>query len=68
MSHQDHFPQQLLHVAPLSARPQGNQPRCGWGTILGFAISFLVILGVTMAGVGLPTPLNLPPAQPSNQR
>ena len=68
MSHHDHFPQHLLDVAPLPARPLHNQPRRGWGTILGFVISFLVILGVTMAGVGLPTPLNLPPAQPSDQR
>jgi hypothetical protein len=68
MSHQDHFPQHLLDVAPLPARPLRNQPRRGWGTIFGFAISFLVILVVTMAGVGLPTPIKLPPAQPSDQR
>jgi hypothetical protein len=58
MSHQDHFPQHLLDVAPLPARPLRNQPRRGWGTIFGFAISFLVILGVTVAGVGLPTEIS----------
>jgi hypothetical protein len=70
MSHQDHsnHPHRLLDVAPLPSRSQHpHRARRGWGTILSFAITFAFILGLTLSGLGLPTPVN-PLTQTSDQR
>jgi hypothetical protein len=59
----------LLDVAPSPSRaPYQDHPRHGWGTIIGFALSFGVILAVTLAGVGLPSPINAPLVQEIVQR
>jgi hypothetical protein len=68
MPHLDHTPQRLLDVCPLPARPIPQQSRRGWGTILGFTMSFLFILGLTLAGLGLPSPLDPVLIQTSNHR
>jgi hypothetical protein len=62
--HYSSHPYRLLDVSPLPTRsPYQDQPRRGWGTIIGFALSFGMILAVTLAGVGLPSPINAPPVQ-----
>jgi hypothetical protein len=70
MSHQHHFnhPHRLLDVAPLpSQSPRNQHARRGWGTILGFAVTFAFILGLTLSGVGLPSPVT-PLIQTLDQR
>jgi hypothetical protein len=71
MSHQNHpnHPHRLLDVAPLPSRssPHHHRARRGWGTILSFAVTFAFILGLTLSGLGLPTPVN-PLTQTSDQR
>ena len=58
MIHQDHsYRERLVDLRPLPARPLHNQARRGWGTILGFAVTFAFILGVTLSGLGLPNPV-----------
>jgi hypothetical protein len=62
--HYSSYPQRLLDVSPLPSRtPYQDHPRRDWGTIIGFAFSFGMILAVTLAGVGLPSPINAPPIQ-----
>jgi hypothetical protein len=70
MSHQEHsiHPHRLLDVAPLPSRSQHHhRARRGSGTILSFAVTFAFVLGVTLSGLGLPTPVN-PLTQTSDQR
>jgi hypothetical protein len=69
MTEQDAYRVRLLDVAPQpSQAPYHDRPLRGWGTIIGFALSFGVILAVTLAGLGLPSPINAPPVQAIVQR
>jgi hypothetical protein len=71
MSQHDHFNHRhrLLDVAPLPSRsPHHHRARRGWGMILSFAVTFAFILGLTLSGLGLPTPLNTSPTQTTDQR
>jgi hypothetical protein len=70
MTHQDNtFRVRLLDVTSLPSRSAYHEhARRGWGTIIGFALSFGMILAVTLAGVGLPSPINAPPVQAIVQR
>jgi hypothetical protein len=70
MSHQHHFnhPHRLLDVAPLpSQSPHNQHAHRGWGTIFSFAVIFASILGLTLSGVGLPSPVT-PLTQTLDQR
>jgi hypothetical protein len=70
ISHQNHFKyrHQLLDVAPLPSRsPHRPHARRGWGTIISFAVTFAFILGLTLSGLGLPSPV-APLTQTSDQR
>jgi hypothetical protein len=67
-------PHRLIDVAPLPSRsPQRHRShrehhaRRGWGTIIAFAATFGFILALTLGGLGLPSPTNLP-TQTSNHR
>jgi hypothetical protein len=69
MSRQDYvnYPHALLDVELVPSRSphqhharHQNHARPGWGTIIGFALSFTVILSVTLGGLGMPSPTNLP--------
>jgi hypothetical protein len=45
----------------MSHQVHSDHSRRGWGTIVSFAATFIVILGLTMWGLGeLPTPANAP--------
>jgi hypothetical protein len=71
MTHQDNaYRVRLLDVTSLPSHLayHNEQARRGWGTIIGFALSFGMILAVTLAGVGLPSPINAPPVQAIVQR
>jgi hypothetical protein len=71
MTHQDntYYRVRLRDVTSLpSHSAYHEQARRGWGTIIGFALSFGMILAVTLAGVGLPSPINAPPVQAIVQR
>jgi hypothetical protein len=69
MTNQDANLVRLLNVTtPPSESSYHDRPLRGWGTIIGFALSFGVILAVTLAGLGLPSPINAPPVQAIVQR
>ena len=70
MPHQDSaYRVRLLDVTSLPSHSTYHEhARRGWGTIIGFALSFGMILAVTLAGVGLPSPINAPPVQAIVQR
>jgi hypothetical protein len=70
MIHQDNaYRVRLLDVTSLSSRSYyPEHVRRGWGTVIGFALSFGMILAVTLAGVGLPSPIHAPPVQALVQR
>ncbi len=52
----------------MSHHDRVHHSRRGWGTILTFAATFILIVAATMAGlVELPTPANAP-SQTSGQR
>ena len=69
MSYQDHSPRRMLDLARLPAQPPGHNDsrRRSWGAIIAFAATFTFILAITLGGLGLPSPPNLP-AQTSDQR
>jgi hypothetical protein len=57
-----------VDVAPLPSRsPHRRKPRRGLGTIISFALFLTLILSVILSAMGIPTPLNLLPAQTSEQ-
>ena len=69
MTDRDAYRVGLLDVTTLpTGSPYHDRPLRGWGTIIGFALSFGVILAVTLAGLGLPSPINAPPVQAIVQR
>jgi hypothetical protein len=52
----------------MSHQDRSHYSRRGWGTILAFVVTFILILAATLAGLGeLPTPANAP-AETSGQR
>ena len=60
-------PHRLIDVAPLPSRSvhqhharRQYHARRGWGTIIAFAATFGFILALTLGGLGLPSPTNLP--------
>lgn len=52
----------------MAHQDRSHRSRRGWGTLLIFAATFMLILAATLAGLGeLPTPANAP-AETSGQR
>jgi hypothetical protein len=61
--------ERLVDVAPLPSRsPHRHKRRRGVGTIISFALFLTLILSMILGVMGIPTPLNLLPAQTSGQR
>jgi hypothetical protein len=64
-SHRERF---IDIAAPPSRTPHRHKPRRGVGTIISFALFLTLILSMILGAMGIPTPLNLLPAQTSGQR
>ena len=67
MTYQHHsYRERLLDVAPLPSRsPNNHHTRRGWGTVIGFAVTLALILGMILSGLGLPSPISPPPIHTS---